>query len=167
MKRLFFALWPDAEVRKRCLELMRMLACGEGRPVAPGNLHVTLDFMGSVDSVTEAALTQAADRLVVGKMVLRFDRLEFWRKPGIVCLTCSEPEPSVAVLAAELSAVSAGFGIAGDERPYTPHVTLMRKVRRPRETVFDPIIWTADSFCLVESRTLPEGVDYRVIRSWP
>lgn len=167
MKRLFFALWPDAEVRKRCLELMRMLAGGEARAVAPGNLHVTLNFMGSVDSVTEAALMEAADRLVVGKMALRFDRLEFWRKPGIVCLTSSEPEPSVAALATELSVISAGFGIAGDNRPFTPHVTLVRKVRRPRQPAFDPIIWTADAFCLVESRTLPEGVDYRVIKSWP
>ena len=51
VERLFFALWPDDELRQtlkhHCKPLLRHSG---GRPVALDNLHITLAFLGSVDS---------------------------------------------------------------------------------------------------------------------
>ena len=44
----------------------------------------------------------------------------------------------------------------------------MRKAMRgPTRPDIPPLAWRADSFVLVESLTLPEGVQYRVVRRWP
>lgn len=166
MKRLFFALWPDDEIRRQCIELIRTIDCKEGRSVQPGNLHVTLTFLGNVDTETEIALTQAAELIPVPEIAIRFDRIEFWRKPGILCLSSLQPDPAATSLSLSITAMVSGFGVPVDERPFAPHVTLIRKAKRPVQAEFEPIVWSADSFCLVESCTLPEGVEYRVVHRW-
>lgn len=166
MKRLFFALWPDQNTRQACAKLAKTLSCSGGKPVAPENLHVTLVFLGSVDDETEAALTSAASAIQVPRLTITFDRVDFWRKPRILCLTGRTEGGELKTLVAELNAVSQTLSIEVDRRPYTPHVTLVRKAREPKAITFEPIVWQTDSFCLVESRTLPEGVEYRVIQEW-
>jgi 2'-5' RNA ligase len=83
-----------------------------------------------------------------------------------LCLRATHPEPASVTLAMKLKVAAAQFGIAADERPFTPHITLIRKARQPVQVDFKPIIWTTDSFCLAESRSSPEGVEYRVLRRW-
>jgi 2'-5' RNA ligase len=166
MKRLFFALWPDDEVRGQCVNLIRTMICKEGKAVAPANLHVTLTFLGNVDAATELLVTEAAAEIPVTQMAITFDKIDFWRKPRILCLSSENPDPAVVSLAMSLTAMAAEFGVSVDERPFAPHVTLVRKAKRPVQVEFEPIIWSADSFCLVESCTLPEGVEYRVIKRW-
>jgi 2'-5' RNA ligase len=165
MKRLFFALWPDESTRQACAEVAKTLS-RSGKRVLPENLHVTLVFLGNIDDETEAALTLAADALAVPKLTITFDRIDFWRKPRILCLTGRSEGSELKTLVAELNAVSRTLGIEVDKRPYTPHVTLIRKIKEARPVEFEPIVWQSESFCLVESRTLPEGVEYRVIKEW-
>ena len=166
MKRLFFALWPDDETREQCVSVIKALSSKDGRLVPPGNLHVTLAFLGNIDAATELSVTQAAAKIPVSQMAITFDRINFWRKPGILCLTAQNPDPTVTSLAMSLISQAAQFGIPVDPRPFTPHVTLVRKVKRSAQLEFDPVIWSADSFCLMESCSLPEGVEYRVIKYW-
>jgi 2'-5' RNA ligase len=165
MKRLFFALWPDESTRQACAEVAKTLS-RSGKRVLPENLHVTLVFLGGVDEETEAALTLAADAIAVPSLTITFDRIDFWRKPRILCLTGRSEGSELKTLVAELNAVSRTLGIEVDKRPYTPHVTLIRKVKEARPVEFEPIVWQSESFCLVESRTLPEGVEYRVVKEW-
>lgn len=164
MKRLFFALWPDETTRQRCAEVAKAISRSGEKPVRADNLHVTLVFLGSIDAVTEAAITLAASEISLPKLAITFDRLDFWRKPRILCLSGRTEGNQLKTLVAELNAISQILGIQIDERPYTPHVTLVRKAKASREVQFEPIIWQSDSFCLVESCTLPEGVEYRVIK---
>lgn len=166
MKRLFFALWPDESTRQACAEVARTLSRSGGKWVLPENLHVTLVFLGGIDAETEVALTSAASAIAVPKLTITFDRVDYWRKPRILCLTGRTEGSELKNLVAQLNAVSQTLGIEVDRRPYTPHVTLVRKAREPKAITFEPIVWQADSFCLVESRTLPEGVEYRVIQEW-
>lgn len=165
MKRLFFALWPDADTRRQCHQLC--LSLGDfGKPVAANNLHVTLVFLGSIDAAVQSAITQAADALPVQPMQLRFDRLSYWKKPAVVCLCATQTDPAVSNLAAHLTQRAAQQGIALDQRPYRPHVTLVRKAKNLPPATVEPIVWRAQGFCLLESVSTPLGVKYQVLERW-
>ena len=48
------------------------------------------------------------------------------------------------------------------------YATLARKARRARlPDSIEPIQWPISSFALVESKTLPTGAEYSVLRTWP
>jgi 2'-5' RNA ligase len=58
-------------------------------------------------------------------------------------------------------------GIKVDKRPFAPHLTLMRKVNKaPQDMEFKAFHWLVSQFVLVESNTLPEGVQYTVLKNW-
>ncbi len=167
-KRLFFALWPDETTRQKCCEVMARLGDhGKGKPVAEQNLHVTLVFLGNVNSLQQQAICRAADDLPVLPMTLQFDQLRFWRKPAIGCLTARLTDPAIVTLAGQLTEIAKSQGIAIDQRPYTPHVTLFRKLTALLPGEFPPIPWHADDFCLVESCASDHGVIYRILERWP
>lgn len=166
--RLFFALWPDDETRQALARLHQAIATKRLKLVQPHNLHVTLVFLGQVDAVTESVLKQAVTDITTQPFTLTFDRLSYWRRPRILCLTCQQPAPEPAiVLVSALETAAADCGLQTDTRPYTPHITLARHVRHLPDLEIEPLIWRAEAFSLVESCSEPEGVRYQVIKQWP
>ncbi|HVS77409.1 MAG TPA: 2'-5' RNA ligase family protein, partial [Steroidobacteraceae bacterium] len=92
-RRLFFALWPDEAMRQAMIQAIRKAArASGGRPVDPGNLHVTLAFLGSVPQRRLPELAEAA-RVAAGgadcgkdPLELAFDHLEYWRAAQLLCV---------------------------------------------------------------------------------
>lgn len=167
MKRLFFALWPDPQVRRHCAGILDGLQRKGLRPVPAANLHVTLLFLGAVDARRQAAMMAAASRLPTQAMSLTFDRLSHWQKPGILCLTCAADfDPGLRGLAQDLAGIAGEQGIRCEERPFRPHVTLCRRAGFAPEVDFEPVLWTAAGFCLVESLSSADGVHYRPLHYW-
>ena len=169
MARLFFALWPDAQVRDEIAALARSLPLQPGaRLLVPQNLHLTLAFMGEVDGQTQEDLKQQASAIQASAMSFSLDNLEKWQKPRIACLLPSEYPPALETLANNLAGIARAAGISMDERPYRPHVTLARKVSRamPERSV-QAIRWDATEFRLVESVSTDKGVKYESRASWP
>ncbi len=100
--RVFFALWPDAEVVSHLAALAQHLVTTPGaRATPPQNLHLTLVFVGAVtaaqiDQLTAiaadvsatfcAVLDSASDGSPSGESpdVVRLDRLGFWPQGGIL-----------------------------------------------------------------------------------
>lgn len=165
MKRLFFALWPDESTRQRCRKIQRSLH-GHGRPVSITNVHITLVFLGNVDEAQQVAMTKAAANIAVLPMKLVFNRLDYWKRPAVVCLTGEQIDPIILNLVEQLTTAAVQNKISVDQRPYKPHVTLLRKAKAVPEIEIKPIDWLADRFCLVESCSTPNGVEYRVIEEW-
>ena len=166
--RLFFALWPDDETRQALARLSRSLPAKQFKGVQPHNLHVTLVFLGQVETETESLIKQSAAAISAQPFTLIFDSLSYWSRPGILCLTSLQPAPNEAVtVASELAATAANRGLQTDSRPYTPHITLARHARYLPGLKFAPIVWRAEAFCLVESCSEPDGVCYKVIQQWP
>jgi RNA 2',3'-cyclic 3'-phosphodiesterase len=166
--RLFFALWPDDETRQALAGLTQSIGDKKLKWVPPHNFHVTLVFLGSIDTDTESLIKQAVAEISARPFTLTFDSLSYWSKPGIICLTCRQPVPEdTAMLASALAAVAANCGLQIDTRPYTPHITLARQARHLADVTIKPIVWHAEAFCLVESCSKPEGVFYKVIQRWP
>lgn len=166
--RLFFALWPDDKTRQKLAQLNKSIKAERFKWVQPHNLHVTLVFLGQVDKNVELSIKQLAAGIIVQPFELTFDRLSFWSRPKILCLTCRQPVPEEAsMLAVALERMAANCGLQTDTRPYTPHITLARHARYLPDVKIEPIIWRADAFCLVESCSEADGVYYKVIQQWP
>ena len=166
MKRLFFALWPEQTARQQCEAIIAKLN-STGKPVTAANLHVTLLFLGHLPSEQQAAITRDAARIPASLTSLTFDRLSFWKKPAVQCLTTDSVDQNIALLNENLAAIAKRHGIVIDDRPFTPHVTLMKKARSAIDIAFNPIIWHSDGFCLVESCPGTDGVNYRILKHWP
>lgn len=167
MKRLFFALWPDDQTRQNCLQIMHKLPAGQQQLVDVKNLHVTLVFIGGVDTATEEALLQIGAERPVSDMIIAFDQLSFWQKPEILCLTGHSLNNALPCLVEQLIKRVKQLPIMLDERPYQAHVTLARKAKQAVNVEFEPILWQSNSFCLVESQSSPQGVHYEVLCTWP
>lgn len=165
MKRLFFALWPDQNTRQQCQQVIQSLP-GQGKPVVANNLHVTLVFLGNIDQARQIAITKAANAINIQPMRLIFNHLSFWKKPAVVCLVAEQVDPAVSSLVTQLSMSARQLGIELDDRPYKPHITLLRKAKSQVNIDFNPIHWQSNSFCLVESCSTTSGVEYRVIERW-
>jgi 2'-5' RNA ligase len=166
-QRLFFALWPDEEVRGQLASYRSLLkGCG-GRPVVAENLHITLAFLGSVDAATRGCLEQVAEAISLPSFTLQLNELGFWRRPQVVWLGAEHiPEPLFA-LAAGLKQAMLDCAMEPESRPFQAHLTLMRRARRgPRQGEVPPLSWPVGEFALVVSDTRPEGVRYEVLRKW-
>lgn len=166
MKKLFFALWPDDETRQKLVQLQQTINIKRVRWVSGQNLHATLVFLGNVDEATETAVKQRVAGISSEPFTLTFDRLSYWGRPRILCLTCQQFGQEVVALAEALDKAAADCCVRTDTRPYTPHITLARQARAIEQD-FTPIIWHASSFCLMQSCSEPEGVYYKILQQWP
>ena len=165
--RLFFALWPDDQTRLELAGLSRSIEAKGFRPIQLHNVHITLVFLGQVDSTSELLIKDSVKGIYARPFVLTFDQLSYWSRPKVLCLTCSQFNDEVEMLVAALNSEVASCGLQTDTRPYQPHITLARHAKYLPHINFEPIIWRADSFCLVESYSEPGGVNYIVRQQWP
>ena len=167
--RLFFALWPGETLRRALAERVAALVPpGTGRAQRPDQLHLTLEFMGSVTADRLPAVLEAAAEVRAGPFEVVLDALEYWRRPQVLCLVAHDLPPALAALVQALRAALAARGFQTERRPYRAHLTLARKVGRPPDFApTDPVRWPATGFVLVESITERSGSVYRPLATWP
>ncbi len=170
-RRLFFALWPPDAVRAQLAAAAQSHAA-LGRAIAARNLHVTLAFLGAVAEerivgVLEAA--QSAQKLTFGgNFMLHLDRIEFWRRSSLICLSAGQIPSELLALVEGLRAglLERGFGLR-EHQTFRPHVTLVRDVARgPADAGVASVQWPIDSFALVESKVGQRGSEYAVLEAW-
>lgn len=167
-QRLFFALWPPAEVRRLLAARVREHVPVWARAVPAGNLHVTLAFVGAVTARTRACLEQAAATVAGEAFALELNHIGAWPGPGILWLAPAATPPALLQLATGLQRALQPCGYAPEDRPYQPHVTLARKLQGPFPPVaVSPLYWPVQDFVLVESLTTPAGPSYQVLQHWP
>jgi len=152
----------------------------DGRPIAAGNLHLTLAFLGPVPERRLPELAEAGRRAVEtlifaqegtsapgDPLELTFDHLEHWRAARLLCALPSQPPALLAALARELQSLLTGRGFAPDPKPFRPHVTVARNVAgRGPAGKMHPVLWRSGELALVRSRSLTEGALYSVVESY-
>jgi len=171
-RRLFFALWPSASLRRELCAATQVAVegCG-GRPIAPSSLHVKLAFLGSVaetalTAVCETARVTAGGTRSSATLAVTLDALDYWRRPQLLCAVAREAA-DVSALAGELRRALVASGFSPDLKPFRPHVTLARKVARaPPGLSIAAVTWSFTQFALIESRTDPRGSVYSIVDSW-
>jgi 2'-5' RNA ligase len=167
-QRLFFALWPDDEVRAALASLTGLLAgeCG-GRAMAAANLHATLAFLGNVPHERIDSFVALADALVAAPFELSLDTVGYWRHNRIVWAGTRLVPPALHDLAADMKRRIDALAWRVDDRPYAAHVTLLRDARRgPAERVAALPLWRVRDFALVRSAQGPDGVQYTPLKRW-
>ena len=166
-RRLFLALWPDPALQSALAGLARscQVQCG-GRLVPERNLHATLVFLGDLSATQADAVCACVDDLPPPCVTLQLDRVGFWRKPGIVWAGSRATPDAVTAYAGSLQDALRRLGFRIDPRPWTLHVTLVRRARkRPRMEVA-PLTWCCGEVLLMASKLDPEGARYESVRRW-
>jgi 2'-5' RNA ligase len=171
--RVFFALQPTRAQADALVAAVAPLVKELGaRPSPAENVHATLCFVGAVEAARLEALRAAASRVRGRRVTLRFDALDVWQKPQILCVTA--PESAAARdLSQSLADAVVAAGFAPDLKPFRAHLTLARKVRRAAARNFDwpralaPVSVHCDRFVLMESHRGDDGSTYSVVDSWP
>jgi len=112
--------------------------------VAPGNLHLTLKFLGAVpeeriDAIVAALTRSGLDLRPFEARLHGLGAFPSATRPRIVWAGVTEGAPEMVELARRVDTALAELGFAREERPFSPHVTLGR-VRRPGR---DPVLTEA------------------------
>ncbi len=168
MSRLFFALWPDDQTRNELYRVATQFSDAPVRLVKQSNLHMTLEFLGEVSESDQQGLIDRANKLKAKPFNLELTNIGFWRRPQILFIGVTHvPEP-LTRLVSDVRKMVLTQGLQPDKRDYKPHVTIARKAKQlviPKDNF--RIAWRADSFALVVSESGTNGVNYRVLQSWP
>jgi RNA 2',3'-cyclic 3'-phosphodiesterase len=167
--RLFFALWPQSQVQSALGAIAReaQAECG-GRATPRDNIHLTLFFIGSYERARVARLEGIAAGITGASFSLELDTLGYWRHNCIIWAGVRHTPGALSALARSLSSALVSNGLTADDRPYAPHVTLVRKAQaKPHRVHIAPLMWSVDDFVLVESVSVTGGARYDVIGRWP
>jgi len=164
--RLFFALVPDAAVRRRVCDLQRRLGV-EGRAVSPPNLHVTLAFLGMQEAAVIPRVCDIASGLTFPACRVVLDCLGQFGRGRVLWLgTKTVPKPLRDFQQSLVSDLTAA-GIGHDPKPWQFHLTLYRRLRMPPPTLGPvAVAWRLAGFELIESVGVRNGVEYHSIGRW-
>jgi len=135
------------------------------------------EFKRSFDDMARQSeleeLRAAAATVRAAALKLRFEQLEFWDKPRVLCATGSKESEAAHDLARRLGEAAVAAGFAPDLKPFRAHLTLARKVKSaeaakiewPRP--FSPSMTVrCDRFVLMQSRREDGGSIYSALDSW-
>ena len=166
-KRLFFALDCPPEQRRAIAQWRAALELRDGRPVPVENFHLTLLFLGEVAVAQIADICAAAESVRVPGVAMRvaLDRLDVWRKAGVLVLAPEQAPPELLRWVYALEQAMLPFGLEAAQKAFRPHLTLMRdyRVQVPETTTPAEFFLRADHFTLYESH---KG-RYRALAEWP
>lgn len=162
--RLFFAIWPDDAARAALGALAHQLAqAGGGRPTAAACIHVTLEFLGEVDPERLPLLHRIAGQVRGAPFRFTLDRVGSFRRARVAWAGSEKTPPRLIALQADLRARLREGGFGSEERDYSPHATLVRKIERPvPRASIDAIEWPVAQYALVVSA----AGRYTTLASW-
>jgi 2'-5' RNA ligase len=165
-RRVFFALWPDAETRARLVRATKdPVRRSGGRPIAKDRLHVTVAFLGNL---TPAGLeiASAVPPIRVGAFVFVLDTIGAFAASRTLWLGARSVPPALTDLERRLWEGLVAKGFVREERIYRPHVTLARRAR-PVDAGVDAVEWPVGELALVESLPVGRNVHYEPLKTWP
>ncbi len=180
--RAFFAIDLPGPERRRLAEAQARMQQSVGRVgpkwVLPAQLHVTLKFLGEVDRSVEPELVAIADA-AAAETPLIATRLEAIttlgppRRAHVIVASLLDPEGLFTRLAARLERESERLGVAREQRPFRPHVTVGR-IKRPHDpSVYlgqaglAPTDFVCRELTLYESELGPAGPTYTALHRAP
>jgi 2'-5' RNA ligase len=175
--RSFIALYPDESAKQH---IANFLQCMRARNRAvrwerPDNVHITLKFLGDVESSTLDTIVHDLNARILpeGAITARLDSTGAFpgmRQPRIVWLGFTQQMESLLTLQRAVENVCETHGLERDQKKFTPHVTIGR-VRLQSETAglendleacsFQPATVHFSAVHIMESTLTPQGALHR------
>lgn len=167
--RVFFALWPDAEVRQALMRVgLKMHRQLDGKLAREESIHMTLLFLGDTPEERLAELAAAAATVPFEPFTFTIEQADCWKHNKVAWVAPRDTPPALARLVSGLEERIAAEGLRFDRRPFAPHITLVRKARcAPLELNMPRIRWEVREFVLVRSELDSNGSRYAVSGRWP
>ena len=174
MHRLFVALRPPPEIRRRCLAAM-----ADGPPgwawQDEAQLHVTLRFIGEVERPVAEDIADALHSVRSPAIELGLHGVGFFDqgRQGVLFARAIPREP-LAALHKKVDRALTSTGLEPERRAFLPHITLARR----RKASADPAAWLeahaalaadpqmVDEFTLFESHLGRDGPHYEAVASY-
>ena len=164
-RRVFFALWPGEGTRKELLRATRTaVRRSGGRSTPPGNLHITLAFLGPLTEA-DLAMTVQVPPIPSAAFTIELDKLGYWPRSRVLWLGATRVPGELVQLERNLWDALVAVGFERERRPYHPHVTLARKARSV-DAPAHSVVWPVSKLGLVESRPGARHSVYEVLREW-
>ena len=155
-------------------------ACPDARWTRPEGIHLTLKFLGET---SDAQVKQVVETLgQIGRFesfsveVKGFGFFPQARRPRVFWVGVEVP-PALGELAARMEREMEKVGFPGEQRAFTPHLTLARfEVPRPQPALEAALArheatslgsFEASEFFLFESKLSPQGAQYRKVVRFP
>jgi len=175
--RLFVAIDPPPEVRRALGDLRGDLA--GARWTGPDQMHVTLRFIGSVETAVAGKIASALAAATVPAFSLSvsgFGVFPSFRAPRVLWAGLSPGDPLRELAGKVEEALASTGAVAREEKPFSPHLTLARLDRtRPaavrswmegrEKFVAGP--WEVSEFFLYASRLTPAGAVHTRLATFP
>lgn len=184
--RVFLAVELSLDLRRKVVELQRQLR--ENLPmvnwVRPESMHLTLKFLGYVDtSMVEKVLTAIEPiRTRQAPLTLEVQGLGVFphpRRPRILWVGCTGNIPALINLVSHIEAALEPLGFPPEDKPYFPHLTLAR-IKHDQSQVGGVLIHSGlleqprnlgmlyvDRITLFRSEVSQSGAEYTALRTVP
>jgi 2'-5' RNA ligase len=182
--RAFVAILLSDEIREAIASLIDSL-CPSGRSVAwvkPENLHLTLTFLGNhseerLSRVKEGLVEAAAGVAAFELSLVGLGGFPDLRRPRVLWVGASDGADASIALAKKVEESLHRQGFPGEERPFSPHLTIGR-LKDPRG--FEPLRsaftdgraralgrLAVSAIHLMRSDLSPKGARYSVLETFP
>ena len=164
--RLFCALTLSGETVERLVTWQARELRG-GRVVTPGNLHVTLAFLGGRPADELPAIAGSLRDAARGAGRPRLELRGYRETRSVAMLTFADEAGRATALAEELQGRLERLGVYRREsRAWLPHVTVLRYRERPRLRPALPELTVVPSGAAVFiSRLRPDGAEYESVET--
>jgi 2'-5' RNA ligase len=181
--RAFIALDLESMCVRRIARVAERLHTSKGVPNATwtpaAKMHLTLKFFEKIDPAKARAIFASLVSMIEGKPAprassMRLDAFPSPKDARIVIVTIEDAAGDIARIARAADDRAAKEGIAREDRPFRPHVTIARLKRS-----FDARKWfaatgiddagpcAATQLVLYESQTTPQGSIYTALEQAP
>jgi 2'-5' RNA ligase len=176
LHRLFFALWPQDEVRAALQAAARGIESARqpgGRMIGAHRYHLTMQFLGDFDQLPEDIVERAKTAAAVVNAAafdLHVNQAGSFKNNSIPWwLGCDRQPAELATLWDRLGVALAktGVRIKAGHRADAPHITIVRDANAHLHppVAIEPIVWRVADFVLIHSQ-LGSRNAYNVLGQW-
>ena len=177
-ERLFIGIPLDEGVRNHIEGYLKNYPQIPGRHVPSENWHITLFFIGDVESGERNKVTELLDSLKLAEpfeitigSVLAFPKIS---RTKILSIGLEGDFSLLSDLADRIGFACEGLGFQKEDREYTPHITISRLKRHPENTLAllksskaVGLKMKVQRVVLYRSVSAKDHSQYQEIKSWP
>jgi 2'-5' RNA ligase len=148
--------WQDEHVRK-------------GRPITRENLHITLAFLGHRPVEELPGIVAATREAAAAAGPIQLEPVRYGETRSVGMLVLSDQDGAATAVAEDLHGRLEALGVyKREQRPWLPHLTVMRFRERPRLRPPVPTLgpFSPSDASVFISRLHPTGARYEVVESF-